>query len=119
MSKTEWKFVLKEIYRTTKQGGCVYLSTLLEKFDLNKAYAPGEFIKEIIDSPSVIFYYWKIRKAAKKLTNLFKKGVLSFPTRREIINLGQKVGFERVEIRGYIYKKMGIILKMRKPESKS
>lgn len=109
----KWEDVLRQAYISTKPGGYVISTILLEGFTMEKAgkkYLAGQFLRMLFSK--AIFNVGKLKKAMreiKKLDDFLEKGIIKYPNREEFIKKHEQIGFE-TEIVGEFLKEWGVIV---------
>lgn len=112
-----WKNLPKERFRIAKPGGFVVTANFLRQFDFRKEISGWPFIKEMVFHSRAIF--WTILRARPILVqfqDMTKKGVLSYPTERELITIYNEAGFENVEVTERLWKDTGVVIRAIKPK---
>lgn len=106
-----WQCPIRELYRVTKQGGYLYLSTFLNTWDFSTAirFAPREFLKSPIGTLYGIKFKNIVQQIAKEAT---KKGA-KYPSCDELMSFFADIGFKEIKT-SPIYWGHGVALRARK-----
>jgi len=115
LPKGEWKNVLSEAFRVAKPGGYVISSNALKRFDFKKEIGILWLIKEVLLHPKAVYLSMtKVRPILVEFQELEEKGVLRYPTKKDLMSFHYELGFEKVVCKD-IWRNM-IMIRAHKPE---
>jgi len=92
-----WKKPIEELTRVIKPGGYIYLGTLLKHWGFTKVLWK-HFLPEFLRAPAVSIRGLKYRRILDKISKELKKCSAQFPSREELIDYLETLGFEEIKV---------------------
>lgn len=112
----EWKNILREAFRVAKHGGYIVSTNVLKKFDFKKELGIRLLIREmLLHRKAIILLMKKIKPVMISFQDLVERGVISYPSKDELIDFHRQLGFENIETQ-YVWKDNTIMIRAHKPE---
>lgn len=109
----KWIGATKEIYRTLKPGGYVYISIMLEGWDFPQMIK--ERIRdEFLANPIKCLLAKRIQKSSVKINKCVESGVIQYPPEEEYLKLLEQIGFVNTK-KERIFWGSGMMIRAQKP----